>query len=152
LDYARRGQKEYPEHPLFLLSQAVHYVMRDPEKCPWDKADDLLHTAHDLAAADPAHADLIEPIDALLSVVHSAMDRQRFNALTAPKGRAFDDLDDLSPFEALNALQRLFGALLDEDDDDDDDIVDFFDPFGPPPGRRRSGSSTRRKKRSRRRR
>ena len=152
LDYARRGQKEYPEHPLFPLSQAVHYVMRDPEKCPWDKADDLLHTAHDLAAADPAHADLIEPIEALLSMVHSAMDRQRFNALTSLQGRAFDDRDELSPFEALNALQRLFGNLLDEDDDDDDDIFDFFNPFGSPSGRRRSGSSSRRKKSSRRKR
>ena len=151
LDYARRGQKEYPEHPLFPLSQAVHYVMRDPEKCPWDKADDLLHTAHDLAAADPAHAELLEPIDALLSRVHSAMERQRFNALTSLQGRALDDLDELSPFEALNALQRLFGDLLD-DDDDDDDIVDFFNPFGPPPGRRRSRSPSRRKKSSRRKR
>jgi tetratricopeptide (TPR) repeat protein len=152
LDYARRGQKEYPEHPLFPLSQAVHYVMRDPEKCPWDKADDLLHTAHDLAAADPAHAELLEPIDALLSRVHSAMERQRFNALTSLQGRALDDLDELSPFEALNALQRLFGDLLDDDDDDDDDIVDFFNPFGPPPGRRRSRSPSRRKKSSRRKR
>ncbi|MDH3600372.1 MAG: hypothetical protein OEU26_12125, partial [Candidatus Tectomicrobia bacterium] len=152
LDYARRGQKEYPEHPLFLLSQAVHYVTRDPEKCPWDKADDLLHTAHDLASTDPAHADLMEPIDALLSVVHSAMDMQRLGALTSPTGGAFDVPDELSPLDALNALQRLFGELLDDDDDDDDDIFDFFNPFGPPPGRRRSGSPSRRKKRSRRKR
>ncbi len=145
LDYARRGQKECPDHPLFPMSVAVSLVTRDPEKCPWNKADDLLHRAHDLAAADPAHADLMEPIDALLDVVHHALEIQRFSTFQSRFEDGFDD--GPSPFELLNALEQLIGSPLDDDDDDnDDDMFDFFNPFGPPPGRRRSTAKNRRRR------
>ena len=116
-----------------------------------EQAKGQSHALEGLDQIDTNENDLIEPIDVLLTVVHAAMDMQRFRTFTSPFGDAFDD-EEPSPFEALNALERLFGNFPDDDDDDDDDIFDFFNPFGPPPGGRRGRSRSGSKKRKRRKR
>jgi tetratricopeptide (TPR) repeat protein len=100
LDFATKGRRAYPRQPAFPFAVALYYLSLGPEKCPWHKADDALHAALDLVHADPAYADLRQPVEAAHAVVESAM-----------------------LMSGMQAMAELFG--FDEDNDED-----FFDLFG----------------------
>jgi tetratricopeptide (TPR) repeat protein len=115
LDFASRGEREFPHQPAFPFAVALSHLSLGPEKCPWQKADAALHRALDLAQADPAYADLARQVEAVHTVVESAM----FMA-------------------GMQAFADLFG--LDDDDEEPFDVDD--DTEEPPAPRRGRGRRT----------
>jgi tetratricopeptide (TPR) repeat protein len=130
LDFATKGSRAYPRQPAFPFAVALYYLSFGPEQCPWHKADDALHTALDLAHADPAYADLRQPIEAAHAVVESAM-----------------------LMSGMQAMAELFG--FDEDDEDFFDLFGADEPddegWGPPrrTSRRQARKPAPRKRRKR---
>jgi hypothetical protein len=97
LDFAKRGMRTYPRQPAFPFAMASYYLKFPIDECPLDEVDEALHTAEDLLQGNPAYADMARQVEAMLTVVHAAMEAQHF---------------------------RRLGGLYDDDDDDDDDLFD----------------------------
>lgn len=143
LDIVKRALRSYPRQPVFHVTFATYYLDLPPEEWPLDEVDEALHTAEYLVQGDPKQRELAAKIDAMLTVVHAAMDQDRRGSFLNP----FDDDDDddgmfgdgpFGPdiFNLFDKLADLFGAALDDDDPDD------FIPFPPP--RRRKNTKRRR--------
>lgn len=138
LDISKRAMRSYPQQPVFHVAFANYYLSLPSEAWPLDEIDEALHEAEYLVQGDPNQRVLAGTIEALLTIVHAAMEQDRFNP--------FDDDDDQfgrGPFDPrilnlFDKLADLFDAAMDDDDDPDD-----FLPF-PPPRRRKNA-----KKRSR---
>jgi tetratricopeptide (TPR) repeat protein len=126
LDFAKRGMKAYPQQPEFPFALASYYLQFPLEDCPLDEIDDALHTTDDLVRDNPDYAEMARRVDAMLTVVHAAMEMRHFGAF----GNPFDDDDDDDdifddPFgrnlpDVLDALANLFGIDLDESDEPDE--------------------------------
>ena len=116
LDFATRGCQDFPQQPAFPFAVALYYLSLGPERCPWPKVDTALHTAHDLVQADPAQAQLAQTIEALLSVVHSAMLMDQFEQGGHPFGRAAPSVPEM-----LETLAGLFGFSPDDDEAEPDE-------------------------------
>jgi tetratricopeptide (TPR) repeat protein len=113
LDIATRGCQEFPQQPAFPFAVGAYYLSLGPERCPWSAAHAALRRAHDLAQADPAHAELARTIEALLPAVQSGMIVDQFERGRHPFGR-----DAPSVPEMLEAVAGLFDLSPDDDEDD----------------------------------
>jgi tetratricopeptide (TPR) repeat protein len=138
LDVIRRAIRSYPRQPVFHVEFATYYLSLPPEQWPLEEVDDALHTAEYLVQSKPSQKDLAAKIDAMLTVVHAAMEQEE-------RGGFFDPYDDdedavfggdsVGPdmFNIFDKLMDLFSRALDDDDDPDD-----FVPFPPPPRRKKA--------------
>jgi tetratricopeptide (TPR) repeat protein len=126
LDFAKRGMRTYPRQPAFPFALASYYLQFPMAECPLDEVDEALHTAEELVQGNPAYADMARQVEAMLTVVHAAMEAQHFRRLDD----LFDDDDDDDDRfdrdfsgpdlpEMIEALANIFGVNLDDPDDPD---------------------------------
>jgi hypothetical protein len=116
LDFAMRGCKEFPQQPLFPFTVALYHLSRGPEKCPWHKVRTLLHTALNLARANPAYAELAQQIETILPMLQSVMLVAQFGTAAPVFGQEDEAFPDL-----LEAFAHMLGVPL----DDEDELIDF---------------------------
>ncbi len=142
LDTLKRALRSYPRQPVFYVSFATYHLTLPPEEWPLDEVDDALHEAEYLVQGDPNQRELAEKIDALLVVVHAAMEQSHRGYFANPFGDDDDEFGDdpfgPSIFSLFDKLADLFDAEFDDEDPDD------FLPFPPPP---RRGKKPRRRRR-----
>jgi hypothetical protein len=123
LDFAKRGMRTYPRQPAFPFAMASYYLKFPIDECPLDEVDEALHTAEDLLQGNPAYADMARQVEAMLTVVHAAMEAQHFRRL----GGLYDDDDDDDDLfdrdfsgpdlpDMIEALANIFGVDLDDPD------------------------------------
>jgi tetratricopeptide (TPR) repeat protein len=142
LDMVRRAIRSYPRQPVFHVAFATYYLELPPEQWPLEEVDDALHTAEYLVQRNPSQRELAAKIDALLMVVHAAMDQDGSGGFFDPYD---DDDDDVGGGPAGPDIFNIFDKLVDlfrDAVDDDDDLKDFM-PF-PPPRRRKTAKKRRR--------
>ncbi len=141
LDIIKRARRSYPEQPIFHVTFATYYLNQPQEMWPLEDVDDALHEAEYLVQGDPDERELAQSIDALLNVVHAAMEQHRRESYFNP----FDDDDDFDSGPAGPSVIDLFEKLADllggvpDDDDDRDDVFPF-----PPPSRKKKAKRRRR--------
>jgi hypothetical protein len=112
LDFATRGTKEFPHHPVFPYAAARYYLTLGPERCPMPKLQTALERALTLARANAAYTELADEIEELQHVLHTLT----FLGDLDHHMRHFS-MADAPPPELLGALADLFGLSLDEDED-----------------------------------
>jgi hypothetical protein len=144
LDMVKRAIRSYPRQPVFHVALATYYLQLPPDQWPLEEVDEALHTAEYLVQRDPSQKELAAQIDAMLTVVHAAMEQDARGGFFDP----YDDDDDDDRFrgnsggpDIFNIFDKLINLFSDARDNDDD--LDDFIPF-PPPRRKKSAKKRRR--------